>query len=89
MSPADDHDDVIWVQVDGSRCIAVSRRVPPEEQARAVDRVAYALEALHQHGSTSAEEALVGVPLADISTLRSSGFEVVPIDVFRAGLEAG
>ena len=89
LGPDDRGADVTWVQVDGSRCLAVARQSSPEEQRSAVDRVTHALEGLAQHGSTSAEESLVGVPLAELVTLRQRGIEVVPLDVFRASLEGG
>jgi hypothetical protein len=79
-------DDVTWIQIDGTRCLAIGREWSVEEQARTVERVAHALEALAQHGSTSAEESLVGVRLADAGELRSAGIEVVPLDVFRASV---
>jgi hypothetical protein len=73
-------DAMIWVRVDGTRCVALPREWPSDVQAREVARVAHALEALAQHGSTSAEESLAGVALRPIEALRAEGVEVVTVE---------
>lgn len=78
--------DVTWVRVNSTHALAVSRDATPEDQRRFVERVTHALEALAQHGSTSAEESLVGVPLRPLEALRAEGIEVLTTDAFLAGL---
>jgi len=75
-------EDIAWVRVDGTHALAVPRHAPLEEQRHLVERVTHALEALAQHGSTSAEESLAGVPLHPLEALRDAGIEVLAADVF-------
>jgi hypothetical protein len=81
--PLDD-ERVTWVQVDATRCLAVPRASSVEQQLRELERVAHALEALAQHGSTSAEESLAGVRLAEVAALRARGIEVRTLADFEA-----
>jgi hypothetical protein len=78
--------EVTWVRVDGTRALGVPRAWTPEEQCRAAEHAALALEAIAQHGSTSAEESLVGAQLSEVAALRRAGLEVTPLDAFLARL---
>lgn len=74
-----------WVRVDGTYALAVPRDASLEEQRRLLERVVHALEALAQHGSTSAEESLVGTPLRPVEALRAEGIDVLTRDAFLDG----
>lgn len=77
---------VTWVQVDGTRALGIPRAWPAEEQRRAAEHAALALEAIAQHGSTSAEESLVGAPLRELTALRAAGVAIVPLEAFLGAL---
>lgn len=79
-------EDVTWVRVDATRALAVPRTLTVEGQARLVERVTHALEALAQHGSTSAEESLAGIPLRSLDDLRAAGVRVVSAEGLGARL---
>ncbi len=79
-------EDVTWVRVDATRALAVPRALPLEAQARLIERVTHALEALAQHGSTSAEESLAGFPLRLLEDLRAAGVPVVSSEALGARL---
>ena len=76
----------VWVRVSGTHALAVSNDASHEKQRGLVERVVHALEALAQHGSTSAEESLAGVPLRPLEALRADGIEVRTADAFLARL---
>ncbi len=88
MTDPNPEDATTWVRVDGTYALAVPRHAPLEEQRRLVERVTHALEALAQHGSTSAEESLAGLPLRPLEALRAAGTEVMAGIPGVAGTEA-